>query len=54
MRRGQTAVLFTLMMVPLFGVLDHNSLITYTITISSILYFQRITTGAALISSKYW
>jgi hypothetical protein len=34
--------------------LDHNSLIIYTITISSILYFQRNTTGAALISSKYW
>jgi putative transposase len=33
--------------------LDHRSLIIYTITISSILYFQRNTTGAALISSKY-
>src|ERR1019366_1903918 len=29
------------------------SLINYTIMISSILYFQRNTTGAALISSKY-
>ena len=34
--------------------LDHRSLITYTIMTSSILYFQRNTTGAALISSKYW
>ena len=34
--------------------LDHRSLITYTIITSSILYFQRNTTGAALISSKYW
>jgi dGTP triphosphohydrolase len=33
--------------------LDHSSLINYTIHISSILYFQRNTTGAALISSKY-
>ena len=33
--------------------LDHRSLIIYTIIISSILYFQRNTTGAALISSKY-
>jgi transposase len=35
------------------AVLDHSSLINYTIQISSILYFQRNTTGAALISSKY-
>jgi hypothetical protein len=34
--------------------LDYRSLITYTIRTSSILYFQRNTTGAALISSKYW
>jgi hemerythrin len=34
--------------------LDHSSLIIYTIIVSSILYFQRNTTGAALISSKYW
>src|ERR1017187_8611362 len=33
--------------------LDYRSLIIYTIMISSILYFQRNTTGAALISSKY-
>ena len=33
--------------------LDHRSLIIYTIIVSSILYFQRNTTGAALISSKY-
>jgi predicted site-specific integrase-resolvase len=33
--------------------LEHRSLIIYTIIISSILYFQRNTTGAALISSKY-
>jgi hypothetical protein len=33
--------------------LDHRSLIIYTIMISSILYFQRNTTGSALISSKY-
>ena len=33
--------------------LDHRSLIIYTIMTSSILYFQRNTTGAALISSKY-
>jgi uncharacterized glyoxalase superfamily protein PhnB len=33
--------------------LDQSSLIIYTIIISSILYFQRNTTGAALISSKY-
>jgi cobalt-zinc-cadmium efflux system outer membrane protein len=33
--------------------LDQRSLIIYTIIISSILYFQRNTTGAALISSKY-
>ena len=32
---------------------DHSSLIIYTIVISSILYFQRNTTGASLISSKY-
>ena len=36
------------------GFLDYRSLITYTIRTSSILYFQRNTTGAALISSKYW
>jgi len=34
--------------------LDHRSLNIYTMMISSILYFQRNTTGAALISSKYW
>jgi hypothetical protein len=34
-------------------VLDDRSLINYTIKISSILYFQRNTIGAALISSKY-
>ena len=33
--------------------LDHRSLIIYTIMTSSILYFHRNTTGAALISSKY-
>ena len=33
--------------------LDHRSLIIYTMIISSILYFQRNTIGAALISSKY-
>ena len=33
--------------------LDYSSLSNYTIHISSILYFQRNTTGAALISSKY-
>ena len=33
--------------------LDVCSLITYTIMVSSILYFQRYTTGAALTSSKY-
>ena len=33
--------------------LDHHSLINYTIMVSSILYFQRNTTGATLISSKY-
>jgi uncharacterized membrane protein len=33
--------------------LDDRSRIIYTIIISSILYFQRNTTGAALISSKY-
>ena len=33
--------------------LEHRSLIIYTIIISSILYFQRNTTGDALISSKY-
>jgi hypothetical protein len=32
---------------------DQYSLNIYTIMISSILYFQRNTTGAALISSKY-
>ena len=37
----------------LFLLLDHRSLIIYTIMTSSILYFQRNTTGAALISSKY-
>ena len=35
------------------SVLDYRSLIIYTIITSSILYFQRNTTGAALISSKY-
>jgi hypothetical protein len=34
-------------------ILDPSSLIIYTIIISSILYFQRNTTGASLISSKY-
>jgi hypothetical protein len=34
--------------------LDHRSLNIYTMMVSSILYFQRNTTGAALISSKYW
>jgi hypothetical protein len=34
--------------------LDDSSLNNYTIVTSSILYFQRNTTGAALISSKYW
>jgi Mg2+-importing ATPase len=34
-------------------ILDDRSRIIYTIIISSILYFQRNTTGAALISSKY-
>jgi len=33
--------------------LDDRSLINYTMMSSSILYFQRNTTGAALISSKY-
>jgi pimeloyl-ACP methyl ester carboxylesterase len=33
--------------------LDAYSLNSYTIITSSILYFQRNTTGAALISSKY-
>jgi len=33
--------------------LDQRSLIIYTMIVSSILYFQRNTTGAALISSKY-
>jgi hypothetical protein len=42
----------TLAAVGLYG-LDHSSLIIYTIVISSILYFQRNTTGASLISSKY-
>jgi len=37
-----------------FDLLDHGSLSIYAIMISSILYFQRNTTGAALISSKYW
>jgi PAS domain-containing protein len=36
------------------GELDHRSLNIYTISVSSILYFQRKTTGSALISSKYW
>jgi len=35
------------------GDLDYRSLINYTMMVSSILYFQRNTTGAALISSKY-
>jgi hypothetical protein len=39
--------------VPLLTRLDHHSLINYTIMVSSILYFQRNTTGATLISSKY-
>ena len=34
-------------------VLDIGSLNSYTIMVSSILYFHRNTTGAALISSKY-
>jgi hypothetical protein len=34
-------------------ILDHSSLINYTIHTSSILYFQRNTTGAELTSSKY-
>jgi hypothetical protein len=34
--------------------LDQRSLNIYTMMVSSILYFQRNTTGAALISSKYW
>ena len=33
--------------------LDYRSLIIYTMIVSSILYFQRNTTGAAFISSKY-
>jgi DNA-binding NtrC family response regulator len=33
--------------------LDECSLIIYIIMVSSILYFHRKTTGAALISSKY-
>jgi len=33
--------------------LDHGSLNIYTMIVSSILYFQRNTTGSALISSKY-
>ena len=37
----------------LAGGLDYSSLISYTMMVSSILYFQRNTTGAALISSKY-
>jgi len=35
-------------------VLDQCSLNNYTMMVSSILYFQRNTTGSALISSKYW
>ena len=34
--------------------LDYRSFNIYTMIVSSILYFQRNTTGAALISSKYW
>ena len=34
--------------------LDVRSLSNYTMMVSSILYFHRNTTGAALISSKYW
>jgi hypothetical protein len=34
--------------------LDQRSLNNYTMMVSSILYFHRNTTGAALISSKYW
>jgi len=37
-----------------FERLDDRSLNSYTISVSSILYFQRKTTGSALISSKYW
>jgi len=37
-----------------FKFLDYRSLNIYTMMVSSILYFQRNTTGAALISSKYW
>jgi hypothetical protein len=33
--------------------LDDSSVNIYTINVSSILYFQRNTAGAALISSKY-
>ena len=33
--------------------LDDRSLNNYTMNVSSILYFQRKTTGSALISSKY-
>ena len=32
--------------------LDYRSVVTYTILISSILYFQRKITGSALISAK--
>lgn len=35
------------------GQLDDRSVNTYTINTSSILYFQRKTTGSALISSKH-
>jgi site-specific recombinase XerC len=35
------------------GDLDHSSLNNYTMIVSSILYFHRNTTGAALTSSKY-
>jgi hypothetical protein len=37
----------------LCSILDQRSLNSYTIEISSILYFQRKITGAALISLKY-
>lgn len=36
------------------ALLDDCSLNNYTTIVAFILYFQRNTTGAALISSKYW